>query len=79
MGGNRQPYNVTIGIICEAFGCLPSQVEDEDWAVIRDVLDYRLLASARDQHNQDASGMQPSQVAIWQEMVQAVEGEDGSR
>ena len=79
MGGSRQPYNVTNGIICEAFGCLPSQVEGEDWAVIRDVLDYRLLASARDQHNQDASGMQPAQVEIWQEMVAAVEGEDGSR
>ena len=49
---------------------------DEDWRLIRDILDYRLLMSAKDQHNQDASQMQPSQVALWKEMVEAVE-EDG--
>jgi len=52
---------------------LPSEVEDEDWSVIRDIMDHRLLASAKDQHNQDASQMQPAQVAIWREMVEAVE------
>ena len=49
---------------------------DEDWETIKDIMDYRLLVSARDQHNQDASQMQPAQVAIWTEMVEAVE-EDG--
>jgi hypothetical protein len=39
-------------------------------------MDYRLLVSARDQHQQDASKMDPSQVNIWREMVEAVE-EDG--
>jgi len=52
---------------------LPSEVENEDWSVIRDIMDHRLLASAKDQHNQDASQMQPAQVKIWREMVEAVE------
>jgi hypothetical protein len=39
-------------------------------------MDYRLLVSARDQHNHDASQMHPSQIAIWQEMAEALE-EDG--
>ena len=73
LGDDSQPTNVTIGIICEAFGCLPSQVQDEDWAVIRDIMDYRLLVSAREQHNQDASKMDQSQIKIWAEMAQAVE------
>jgi len=46
---------------------------DEDWETIKDIMDYRLLVSARDQHNQDASQMQPAQVEIWTEMVKAVE------
>ena len=49
---------------------------NEDWGVIREILDYRMLAGARDQHNQDASQMQPAQVEIWTEMVEAVE-DDG--
>ena len=39
-------------------------------------MDYRLLISARDQHNQDASKMQPAQIELWREMVEAVE-DDG--
>ena len=48
---------------------------DEDWATVKTILDYRLLASARDQHNQDASQMQPAKVELWQEMVEAVEND----
>jgi hypothetical protein len=48
----------------------------EDWVVIREILDYRMLASARDQHNEDATKMQPAQVELWTEMVKAVE-DDG--
>ena len=65
-----------IGVVCEAFNCLPSEAMNEDWNVVRDILDYRLLASARDQHNQDASKMDPVQIEMWKEMVEAVE-EDG--
>ena len=43
---------------------------DEDWRLVRDILDYRLLMSAKDQHNQDASKMHPSQIALWKEMVE---------
>jgi len=63
-------------VVCESFGCLPSEVMNEDWALIRDILDYRLLISAKDQHNQDASKMHPSQITLWTEMVEAVE-DDG--
>jgi len=65
-----------IGIICEAFGCLPSAVLDEDWEVIREIMEYRMLISARDQHNQDASKMSEAQIGIWAEMAEAVE-DDG--
>ena len=64
-----------VSILCEAFGCLPSQIMDENWATLKEIMDYRLLVSARDQHNQDASRMQPAQIAIWKEMVEAVESD----
>ena len=48
---------------------------DEDWRLIREILDYRLLISAKDQHNQDASKMHPAQIALWREMVEAVEND----
>jgi hypothetical protein len=73
LGDGIQPNYVSVGIICESFHCLPSQVLNEDWETIRSILDYRLLISARDQHNQDASQMQPQQIQIWKEMVEAVE------
>ena len=38
-------------------------------------MEFRLLRSARDKHNQDASKLDPSQVAIWTEMVEAVESD----
>ena len=49
---------------------------DEEWVVVRNILDSRLLMSAKDQHNQDASKMAPAQVSLWREMVEAVE-DDG--
>jgi len=48
---------------------------DEDWQLVRDILDYRLLMSAKDQHNRDASQMHPSQIEMWKEMVEAVESD----
>jgi hypothetical protein len=44
---------------------------NEDWRLVRDILDYRLLMSAKAQHNQDASQMQPAQIALWKEMVES--------
>ena len=54
---------------------MPSEIENEDWQTIKEILDYRHLISARDQHNQDASKLSPGQIAIWQEMAEAVESE----
>ncbi len=48
---------------------------DENWETLKEIMDYRLLVSARDQHNQDATQMQPAQVKLWQEMVEAVESD----
>ena len=66
---------MTISILCDSFGCLPSQIMDENWETLKEIMDYRLLVSARDQHNQDAAQMQPAQVKLWQEMVEAVESD----
>ena len=38
-------------------------------------MEYRLLNSAKAQHNQDASQMSPEQVAVWKEMVEVVEND----
>ena len=49
---------------------------EEDWQVIRDIMDYRMLVSAKNQHNDDASKMSEGQMKIWAEMAEAVE-DDG--
>jgi hypothetical protein len=54
---------------------LPSQVNNEDWATIQSIMEFRLLRSAQQQHNEDASKLQPAQVEIWKEMVEAVESD----
>ena len=64
-----------MSIICNAFNCLPSDVENEDWELVKQIMDYRLLISAREQHNQDATKMDEAQVKIWTEMVEAVESD----
>ncbi len=46
---------------------------DEDWQTIKAIMDYRILVSAREQHNQDASKMSANQIEAWKEMVEAVE------
>ena len=38
-------------------------------------MEFRLLRSAKDQHNEDASRLDPAQVEIWKEMVEAVESD----
>ena len=48
---------------------------DEDWEMIKNIMEYRMLVSARDQHNNDASKMTPGQVESWREMVEAVEND----
>jgi hypothetical protein len=68
---------VILSIVCEAFGCLPSQAAKEEWSVVRDILEYRLINSAKDQHNRDASQMTPDQINIWREMAEAVEDDNG--
>ena len=62
-------------MICESFGCLPSQAAGENWETVRNIMEFRLLRSAQDQHNQDASKLDPVQVKIWREMIEAVEND----
>ena len=73
LGDGSQPGSIRLSILCDAFNCLPSEIENEEWQVLKEIMDYRLLASARDQHNQDASKMSPGQIEAWKEMVEAVE------
>ena len=38
-------------------------------------MEYRMLISAKNQHNDDASKMTPEQIEVWREMVEAVESD----
>ena len=62
-----------MSVICEAFGCLPGDALGQDWHLVRDVLDYRLLQAAKEQHNRNAAEMSEGQIALWREMVEATE------
>jgi len=46
----------------------------QDMAVVRRILDARMMESAKAQHNQDASKMTEPQTALWMESMEAVNG-----
>jgi hypothetical protein len=50
---------------------------EENWFVVRDIMEYRMLITAKNQHNQDASQMTPDQIEVWREMAEAVEDDNG--
>jgi hypothetical protein len=50
---------------------------EEEWSVVREIMDYRMLISAKNQHNQDASQMTPEQIDVWKDMVESVEDDNG--
>jgi hypothetical protein len=79
LGDGQQPPEATISNICDAFGCTIPEAKAMDWAEVRDVLEYRTLYGAKDQHNRDISKMTPGQATLWIEMLKAagVTGNDG--
>jgi len=60
-----------MSIICEAFGCTPGEAMAQDWATVKAVLDYRLMAQAKELHNTDPTKMSAGQMELWKEMVEA--------
>ena len=59
--------------MCESFGCTPDVARQQDWRDVRAILDYRLAAAAKAQHNQKIEDMTPEMVKIWREMIEAAE------
>lgn len=47
--------------MCEAFGCTPSEAMQQDWALVRRILDYRNARTAVDVFNQGRKGVETMQ------------------
>lgn len=62
-----------MSVICEAFGCSPSEALRQDWALVRAVLDYRAMEAAKDQHKRDVTSLTQGQANLWIEMVEETE------
>ena len=74
LGEGHQPDESIISIVCEAFGCTPDVAMRQDLALVRRILDYRMIESAKGQHNQDATKMTEAQTKLWMEAMEAVNG-----
>lgn len=48
-------------MICEAFGCTPREAEQQDPALVREVLEYRLAKAAIEAFNSGRRGIQVMQ------------------
>lgn len=64
--------------MCEAFGCPPDVALQQDWQMVKAILEYRVAESAKAQHNQDATKMSEAQVQVWATMTKAmIEAQNG--
>lgn len=45
-----------ISIVCEAFGCTPKEAEEQDWALVQAILDYRAVQVPLDLMKQGDTG-----------------------
>lgn len=72
--GEGQPPESLISIVCETFGCTPDVAVKQDMALVRRILDVRLMESAKAQHNEDVAKMSEAQTAIWMEAMEALNG-----
>ena len=73
MGDGPQPPEAVLSVICDAFGCTPNEAKAMDWMDVKGILDFRLAASAKDQHNRKVDEMSPAQVNMMTEMIKAAE------
>jgi len=46
----------------------------QDMALVRRILDVRMMEGAKAQHNQDASKMSEAQTELWMEAMEALNG-----
>ena len=60
-----------MSVICDSFQCPPSEAIEQDWRLVRDILEFRAMREAKDTHNNDASRMTEGQAALWVEMIEA--------
>jgi hypothetical protein len=74
IGEGHQPIESLISNVCEAFTCTPDVAVEQDMAMVRRILDYRLLAAAKSQHNEDSTKMTESMTSLWMEALEAVNG-----
>ena len=56
-----QPPEGVLSVVCQEFGCLPSQAQAEDWHDVEKVMDYRRAILARDLINDGGRGFEQLQ------------------
>ena len=54
-----------MSIICESFGCLPSEALEEDPQRVIAILDYRLAMQAKEQFNENAGTLTGGAAELW--------------
>lgn len=64
-------------MVCEAFGCTPSQALHEDPTLVFAVLDYRLALAAKDQHKVDATKMTPGMAHMLASLAEVLKERQG--
>jgi len=74
LGEGQQPYESTIGVICEAFNCTPDVAMVQDIALVRRILEARMLEQAKDQHNADNTKMTEAQTKLWMDAMESLNG-----
>ena len=57
-----------ISVICESFGCTPSEALKQNPGMVYAVLDYRMAESVKRQFSDDASKMTPEQVKFMKKL-----------
>ena len=76
LGDGGQPPEAILSVVCEEFHCPPDVALRQPWGLVKAVLDYRAMSSAKDLHKTDPGHMTEGQVALWGEMVNLCEAEE---
>ncbi len=72
LGEGPQPKASLIGAVCEAFGISPTEAMKQDPVLVREILDVRIMESAKEQHNVDVKKMSEAQTKLWLESMEAL-------
>lgn len=68
------PPEVLVDTVCRAFGCTPAEALKQDWALVRNILEWRSVQDAKEKHNVDVTKLTPGQAQLWAEMIEASTG-----